>query len=85
MLTGMTPATSGSAFVAGRDAVGDMSNIRNFLGVCPQHDILYPGLTVREHLRLYAVLKGVAHEQLGEVIKVEYSCAHCFLRRTAVW
>ncbi|CAN0348380.1 unnamed protein product [Pylaiella littoralis] len=69
MLTGMTPATSGSAFIAGRDAVGDMSNIKNFLGVCPQHDILYPGLTVREHLRLYAVLKGVAHEQLGEVIK----------------
>lgn len=70
MLTGMTPATAGNAFVAGRDAIGDMTNIRKSLGVCPQHDILYPNLTVREHLRLYAVLKGVPHAQLGEAIQV---------------
>ncbi|CAM9298751.1 unnamed protein product, partial [Hapterophycus canaliculatus] len=70
MLTGMTPATSGNAFVAGRDAIGDMANIRKSLGVCPQHDILYPNLTVREHLRLYAVLKGVPHAQLAQAIEV---------------
>ncbi|CAM9259808.1 unnamed protein product [Ectocarpus sp. 4 AP-2014] len=69
MLTGMTPATEGNAFVAGRDANEDMSNIRKSLGVCPQHDILYPTLTVKEHLRLYAVLKGVPHPNLGEAIK----------------
>lgn len=73
MLTGMTPATGGNAFVAGRDAMEDMSNIRNSLGVCPQHDILYPTLTVREHLRLYAVLKGVPHAQLEEAVKVRLS------------
>ncbi|CAN0566210.1 unnamed protein product, partial [Ectocarpus sp. 12 AP-2014] len=59
MLTGMIPVTSGSAFVAGRDVKADMVSIRNSLGVCPQHDILYPDLTVREHLRMYAVLKSV--------------------------
>ena len=73
MLTGMTPTTGGSAFIVGRDVVGDMSNIRNSLGVCPQHDILYPVLTVREHLRLYAVLKGVPHAQLEEAIEVRHS------------
>lgn len=70
MLTGMTPATSGTAFVAGRDVTADMTNIRHTLGVCPQHDILYPDLTVREHLRVYAVLKGVSRSKVQDVIKV---------------
>lgn len=70
MLTGMIPVTSGVAFVAGRDVVSDMVTIRHSLGVCPQHDILYPDLTVREHLRMYAVLKAVPGSRLQEVIKV---------------
>lgn len=70
MLTGMIPVTAGSAFVAGRDVVSDMVSIRNSLGVCPQHDILYPNLTVREHLRMYAVLKSVPRSRLQEVITV---------------
>lgn len=70
MLTGMIPVTSGVASVAGRDVVTDMVDIRRSLGVCPQHDILYPNLTVREHLRMYAVLKSVPGSRLQEVIKV---------------
>ena len=70
MLTGMIPVTSGRAFVAGRDVATDMVNIRNSLGVCPQHDILYPDLTVREHLRMYAVLKAVPSSELRDTIRV---------------
>ena len=29
------------------------------IGVCPQHDILYPSLTPRDHLELFARLRGV--------------------------
>ena len=29
-------------------------------GVCPQHDILWPDLTVEDHLLFYARLKGVS-------------------------
>lgn len=29
------------------------------MGVCPQHDVLYPNLTVREHLEMYAQFKGM--------------------------
>ena len=72
MLTGMIPVTSGSAFVAGRDVSADMVNIRRSLGVCPQHDILYPDLTVREHLRMYAVLKAVQSSALQETIQVRF-------------
>lgn len=69
MLTGMIPVTSGCAFVGGRDVKGDMVSIRHNLGVCPQHDILYPDLTVREHLRMYAVLKNVPGRDLKSVIQ----------------
>lgn len=35
-----------------------MPAIRQNLGVCPQFDILWPDITVREHLQLYAQIKG---------------------------
>jgi hypothetical protein len=34
------PATSGTAFVEGLDLRTDMLDIRQNLGVCPQHDIV---------------------------------------------
>ncbi len=41
-----------------------MGEIRKLFGVCPQHDILFPCLTVREHLELYASLKGAPNDQV---------------------
>lgn len=69
MLTGMIPVTSGVAFVGGKNVEVDMTRIRKTLGVCPQHDILFPTLTVREHLRMYAVIKGVPAKDLSNVIR----------------
>lgn len=45
--TGMMPLTSGSAHVFGFDVNSQMEEIRQFLGVCPQHDILFDNMTVR--------------------------------------
>jgi ATP-binding cassette, subfamily A (ABC1), member 3 len=39
--------------------VSDIEDIRKFMGVCPQHDILYEDMTVREHLEMFAVFKGM--------------------------
>uniref|UniRef100_A0A8D2H7N5 ABC transporter domain-containing protein n=1 Tax=Urocitellus parryii TaxID=9999 RepID=A0A8D2H7N5_UROPR len=36
-----------------------MTEIRKFLGLCPQQNLLYNYLTVSEHLDLYCVIKGV--------------------------
>jgi ATP-binding cassette subfamily A (ABC1) protein 3 len=36
-----------------------MESLRKIMGVCPQHDSLYDNLTVKEHLEMYAVFKGV--------------------------
>lgn len=40
-----------------------MQQIRKDLGVCPQHNRLFPELTVREHVAFFARLKGVYHRK----------------------
>lgn len=60
ILTGMLPATSGTATINGLSIDDDMPRIRRSLGLCPQFDILWPSITVRDHLRLYSRIKGLA-------------------------
>ncbi|KAF1328409.1 Abc transporter a family member 2, partial [Globisporangium splendens] len=59
MLTGMLPPTSGTAWVNGYSITKDMGRIRQSLGYCPQHSVLYPELTVEERLRFYGHVKGL--------------------------
>ena len=59
MLTGMQDFTEGKATVFDKNVSTEMQEIRKFMGVCPQHNILYDDLTVREHLELFAVFKGM--------------------------
>jgi len=33
-----------------------MDNVRDILGLCPQYNILFDQLTVREHLKLFATV-----------------------------
>uniref|UniRef100_A0A914VMV3 ABC transporter domain-containing protein n=1 Tax=Plectus sambesii TaxID=2011161 RepID=A0A914VMV3_9BILA len=35
------------------------SEVRRSLGFCPQYDIIYPELTVKEHMKFYGDLKGI--------------------------
>ena len=48
--------TAGKATINGFDVATQMSSIRLSLGICPQFDVLWPDLTCREHLKLYASL-----------------------------
>jgi len=64
MLTGLIPADSGSALIEGFDLNNDMSDIRRNLGVCPQHDVLFPTLTVQEHLVMFGCFKGITGKAL---------------------
>jgi ABC-type Na+ transport system ATPase subunit NatA len=65
MLTGLSPISSGHFSVNGLDGETEMAKIRQDLGVCPQHDILFPDLTVREHLIMYAMFKGLASADMA--------------------
>nr|KAF6417721.1 ATP binding cassette subfamily A member 13 [Rousettus aegyptiacus] len=57
MLTGLCPPTSGAIFVDGRDLHAEPPATSRGLGVCLQQDVLLAGLTVREHLLLFASVK----------------------------
>ena len=56
ILTGAMAQTAGKATINGFDVATQMSSIRLSLGICPQFDVLWPVLTCREHLKLYASL-----------------------------
>ncbi|XP_008296944.1 retinal-specific ATP-binding cassette transporter-like [Stegastes partitus] len=58
ILTGMFPPTSGTATIYGKDIRTDMDTIRQSLGMCPQHNILFQYMTVAEHILFYSLLKG---------------------------
>eukprot|EP00842_Homolaphlyctis_polyrhiza_P002456 jgi/Hompol1/3210/HPOL_001591-RA len=63
ILSGLTPATSGDANLYGLSVRRQMHRIHKMMGICPQHDILFADLTAREHVYLYAGLKGVPRKQ----------------------
>jgi len=68
MLTGLYAPTDGDAFLDGKSISTQMNQVYNVIGVCPQHDVTWPELTVREHLLLYARLKGAPPRQEKRVV-----------------
>lgn len=58
-LTGLLEPTHGKAELDGIDILKHQEFFRENLGVCPQHNVLFDYLTVREHLELYAAFKGI--------------------------
>lgn len=69
MLTGLINSTSGHCDVFGYDLFNDMNNVRQFMGVCPQHDILFDLLTPEEHLDIFCDFKGVDKRTKKEEIE----------------
>ncbi|KAJ8964470.1 hypothetical protein NQ317_016593 [Molorchus minor] len=60
MLTGLLTPNSGTAKVNGYDIRTNMGGVRQSLGLCPQHNIIFDELTVAEHLYFYSKLKGLS-------------------------
>ncbi|XP_053776570.1 retinal-specific phospholipid-transporting ATPase ABCA4 isoform X3 [Desmodus rotundus] len=67
MLTGDTTVTSGDATVAGKSILTNISEVHQNMGYCPQFDAIDELLTGREHLHLYARLRGVPAEEIERV------------------
>lgn len=66
MLTGMIEPTSGTALINGYDVRTNIDMARNSMGFCPQHNILFDELTVREHILFYSRLKGLSRKAANE-------------------
>jgi len=69
MLTGDVLPTSGTANLAGFDILTQQLEVRSKLGFCPQFDALIDTLTAREHLTLFARIKGVPEDVIPEYVE----------------
>jgi ATP-binding cassette subfamily A (ABC1) protein 3 len=54
------------AFVYGHNIATEMDILRYHLGICPQHDVLFENLTVREHILFFSQLKGYSYQHAVE-------------------
>jgi ABC-type multidrug transport system ATPase subunit len=68
MLIGLYPPDGGNAWVGGFSLIDDLEQVQLYMGVCPQFDILWPELTVLEHLLFYARLKGIPPKDERKVV-----------------
>jgi len=68
MLTGYLRLTGGTAYINGLSIRRDMVKIRESLGLCPQHDVLFDTMTVEEHLAFFATLKGCPRHEVNRAV-----------------
>ena len=45
----------------------DLNAVQEKIGYCPQFDALYDTLTAREHLHLYARMRGIPYKKQKQV------------------
>ena len=69
MLTGLYKPEAGNAWIGGYDIKNQIDLVRTCMGVCPQFDLLWPELTVEEHLLFYARIRGVSKKKEKSVVK----------------
>jgi len=78
ILTGMIMPTKGSASVGGFDIQTEIDYVFTSIGLCPQFDVHWEGLTVEETMLFYIRLRGVKISQEKE--ELEKSLASVFLQ-----
>ena len=52
-MAGFLEPSRGNATVGGYDIRHNLDKVRENLGLCPQHDVLFDVLTVKEHLEFF--------------------------------
>ena len=68
MMVGLFPSSSGDVKINGHSVTTDLEGARQSLGLCPQFDVLWDMLTVREHLYFFGRLKGMSGAALTKEI-----------------
>lgn len=68
MITGMFPPSSGTVLVNGFDVRTNTENVRDSMGLCLQHNVLFDNLTVYEHLFFFGKLKGLPCDEINQEI-----------------
>ena len=53
---GMYSKSGGDSRINGYDTENNMDIVRQSLGICPQHNMLFPELTVGEHFTMFGMV-----------------------------
>ncbi|XP_075746373.1 cholesterol transporter ABCA5-like isoform X6 [Rhipicephalus microplus] len=67
VIVGEESPSSGRVAVGGFEITSNLCRAFKMLGYCPQHDALWNNLTLREHLRLFAALRGIRYDEIEPV------------------
>ncbi|XP_058140610.1 ABC-type organic anion transporter ABCA8 isoform X2 [Dasypus novemcinctus] len=70
ILSGLSVPTKGSVTIYNNklSEVDDLENISKLTGVCPQSNVQFEFLTVRENLRLFAKIKGILPKEVDKEV-----------------
>ena len=69
MAIGEILPSAGNIYIGQHDSQKSLKEFRQQLGYCPQFDALALQLTVKDHLRMYARIKGVRSESIDVAVK----------------
>lgn len=67
VIVGEESPSSGRVAVGGFEITSNLCRAFKMLGYCPQHDALWNNLTLREHLQLFASLRGIRYNEIDAV------------------
>ncbi|XP_015425970.1 PREDICTED: ATP-binding cassette sub-family A member 6 [Myotis davidii] len=71
ILNGLSVATEGSVTIYNKNLseMQDLEEIRKITGVCPQSNVHFDILTVKENLRLFAKIKGIQPQEVDQEVQ----------------
>ena len=63
----MYSKTAGDSMINGYDTDKDLDTVRKSLGICPQHNMLFPELTVNEHFTMFGMVRNWGKQHKCEI------------------
>ena len=69
IIAGLYSASSGNVILEGCDSQKNRHEYHQKIGFCPQHDIFWKNLTLRQHLRFFEMLRGTESSRIEENIR----------------
>jgi ATP-binding cassette subfamily A (ABC1) protein 3 len=73
MITGMTRPTGGDITINGYSIHENLLECRSSIGFCPQHNVLWPNLSVVDHLTFFAVIKAHLSRRKARLEALRYA------------
>lgn len=60
--------TKGELSISGLDILKDFKQVRKLIGYCPQDLVIFPLMTVEEHLWFFARIKGIPADRIADIV-----------------